>query len=308
MRYAHDMIPPRRFLPSLSALRALEALDRLGTATAAAEELNQTQSAVSRQLQALEGQLGVTLIERNNKRMHLTDDAQAYVAEIRNALNTIAQASMRLTVKPDGGTLHLAILPTFGMQWLVPRLPDFTRRHPEVAINMSTRLAPFDFATEPFDAALHFGAPDWPGVANLHLRGERMMPVCAPSLLEHYTISKPADLMELPLLHIQTRPEAWRDWFAGFGLRSGRLPGMIHDQFATIVQAAVHGLGVALLPDYLAEPELAQTRLIAAYGQARPMPGAYHLVWPKDRRMSSSLAVFAKWLETQTEDEDALPR
>jgi LysR family glycine cleavage system transcriptional activator len=91
-----------------------------------------------------------------------------YAAEIRGALNAISKASLRLTVNPSGGSLDLAILPTFGMRWLVPRLPDFARRHPEVTINLTTRLRPFSFASEPFDAAIHFGLADWPGTQALH--------------------------------------------------------------------------------------------------------------------------------------------
>ncbi|MBT25753.1 MAG: LysR family transcriptional regulator, partial [Rhodobacteraceae bacterium] len=105
----------RRLLPSIASLRALEALDRLGSATAVAEELNQTQSAVSRQLQSLEAYLEADLILRERKRMTLTPAAQDYVKDVRAALQQIAQASLNLRVNPEGGSLNLAILPTFGM-------------------------------------------------------------------------------------------------------------------------------------------------------------------------------------------------
>ena len=137
-----------RFLPSIASLRALEALDRLGSASAVAKELSQTQSAVSRQLQALEAQLGVNLILRKAKRMQMTPEARLYTAQIRQALQTISRASLDLTLTPQGGTLNLAILPTFGMRWLVPRLADFTRRYPDITLNMATRLQPFDFGAE----------------------------------------------------------------------------------------------------------------------------------------------------------------
>src|SRR5690554_3285123 len=156
------MALPRRFLPSIASLRAIEALDRLGSATAAAGALALTQSAVSRQIQVLEEQLGVTLIIREGRRITLTPDAVQYASEVRAALNQIAQASLKLSVNPSGGALNLAILPTFGMRWLVPRLPDFARAHPEVTLNLATRVIPFNFAFEPFDAAIHFGDLDWP--------------------------------------------------------------------------------------------------------------------------------------------------
>lgn len=303
------MLAPRRFLPSLASLRALEALDRLGSASAVAEELSLTQSAVSRQLQALETQMGAELIRRDRKRLSLTQTARDYVADIRPALNQIAQASLRLQVPQSGGALNLAILPAFGMRWLMPRLPDFARLHPDVTINMSTRLAPFNFAGEPFDAAIHFGTGDWPGTDRLLLKHEQVLPVCAPALLRGRASGDPRALLTLPLLHIQTRPNAWRDWFALKGVDlTGPIPGTMYDQFSAITQAALHGLGMALLPDYLAEQDLATGRLCAPFGPATEMQGAYYLVWPQTRSRHAPLGLFRDWLTTQAQPEDPLPR
>jgi LysR family glycine cleavage system transcriptional activator len=299
------MIAPRRFLPSIASLRALEALDRLGSASAVAEELSLTQSAVSRQLQVLERQMGVDLIQRSRKKLSLTPGAQDYAAEIRQALGQIAQASLRLQVAPVGGTLNLAILPAFGMRWLMPRLPEFARLHPDVTINMSTRLVPFNFASESFDAAIHFGDANWPGTQNMLLRHEQLLPVCAPSLIK----DQRPDIATLPLLHIQTRPHAWKDWFASQGqAQSGSLPGTMYDQFSTITQAALHGLGVALMPDYLVEQDLATGRLVALHDQPTDAQGAYYLVWPQEKSRDPSLQYFRTWLSTQAQPEDPLPR
>lgn len=300
--------PQRRLLPSIASLRALEALDRLGSATAAAEELNQTQSAVSRQLQALESQLGTTLIIRERKTMRLTPAAVEYAATIRGALQVIAQASLKVQINPRGGSLNLAILPTFGMRWLVPRLPDFAARHPEITINMATRLKPFDFATEGFDAAIHFGNAEWPGTENLKLKTENLLPVCAPKVLRDVTIAHPRDMLEMPLLHIETRPKAWAQWFESYGVDASGISGTLFDQFSTILQAAVHGLGVALLPDYLVQQDLEDGNLVVAYGgPTRPL-GAYYLIWPVAKSGDSALKTFRDWLATRAEDEDPLPR
>lgn len=302
------MTGARRFLPSISSLRALEALDRLGSATAVAEELDQTQSAVSRQLQTLEAQLGTDLILRERRQMRLTPAASDYAATVREALDMIAKASMRLQVSPDSGALSLAILPTFGMRWLVPRLAEFAKQHPEIAINIATRLKPADLNGEGFDAAIYFGSGDWPGLASMRLKREQVLPVCAPDLLGTKTLAHPRDLLDLPLLHIETRPTAWRDWFAGYGITAPAARGMLYDQFATITQAALHGLGVALLPDYLAEQDIATGRLVPAYGPARDSLGSYYFVWPKENARNRALDVFRDWLATQAQDEDPLPR
>ncbi len=299
----------RRLYPSIASLRALEALDRLGSASAVAEELALTQSAVSRQLQTLEAQLGVSLVSRERKRLSLTPVARTYVADIRQGLNLIAQASLKLHVAPAGGTLNLAILPTFGMRWLVPRLPDFARRHPEITINMATRLRPFNFEAEPFDAALHFGETDWPGTDRLLLRLERVVPVCAPQLLAAASVNSPQDLLRMPLLHIQTRPRAWQDWFRQVGVQhAGPLPGTVYDQFTTINQAALHGLGAALLPNYLIEQDLATGDLVPLFPDTTETMGAYYLVWPKTKSDDANLREFRHWLGSQAQVEETLPR
>lgn len=299
---------PRRFLPSTGALRALEALDRLGSATAAAEDLNLSQSAVSRQIQALEEQTGVPMVIREGRRMVLTPEAAQYASEVRAALTKITQATLKLTVNPAGGSLDLAILPTFGMRWLVPRLAEFARLHPEVTINLSTRLKSFNFASEPFDAAIHFGTADWPGTHAIRLKAEAVIAVCSPDLIVARPTRTANDVLNLPLLHIETRPEAWQAWFAAHGVETGPVTGTIYDQFSTITQAALHGMGVALLPDYLAEQDLATGRLVRAWGGPTTSPGAYHLVWPVEKSRNAALQTFRDWLATQAEDEDALPR
>lgn len=293
----------------MSSLRALEALDRLGSASAAARELSLTQGAVSRQLQALEAQLGVSLVTRDRKRLALLPEAQSYAAEVRQSLERIAQATLRLQTAPEAGTLNLAILPAFGMRWLMPRLPEFSARYPDVTINMSTRLIPFNFLTQSFDAALHFGQADWPDTDALLLRHEQMIPVCAPGLIEGRGMNTPADIITLPLLHIQTRPTAWVDWFEKVGIEDpGNLGGSIYDQFSTIGQAAQHGLGVALMPDYLVEQDLATGRLVAVYPEPIEIGGAYYLVWPKSKTRHAGLQLLREWLAGQAQPEDPLPR
>lgn len=299
---------PRRYLPSLASLRALEALDRLGTATAAAEELALTQSAVSRQLQILEEQLGATLFIREKRRMRMSEAGARYASEVRAALNQITRASMQLHVHPGAGGLSLAILPSFGMRWLVPRLAHFAALHPDVTVNLSTRLTPVAFQSDPFDAAIQYGSGHWADCQSLLLREETLIPVCAPALLSETRITTPADLSALPLLHIETRPEAWNSWLASHGAPPPKTAGARFDQFSTITQAAIHGLGVALLPDFIAEQELATGRLIPAYGGPTRALGAYYLVWPDSNGQNPALRVFRDWIATQSEGEDGLPR
>jgi DNA-binding transcriptional LysR family regulator len=207
------------------------------------------------------------------------------------------------------GTLNLAILPAFGMRWLMPRLPGFARLHPDITLNMSTRLVPFNFGSEAFDAAIHFGQPDWPGTDAMLLRHEAVIAVCAPALCDVPAIRTPRQVMALPLLQIQTRPRAWADWLESFGEdATGPINGTVHDQFSTIIQAALHGLGVALVPDYLIEQELATGRLVPVLDGSREAKGSYYLVWPQARTRDPTLKRFRDWLATQAQPEDPLPR
>jgi LysR family transcriptional regulator, glycine cleavage system transcriptional activator len=294
------MIGSRRLLPSMPALSALEAVDRLGTVSAAAEELALTQGAVSRALQGLEGQLGVALFIRERQRLRLTAAAQDYVRHVRLHLTGLSQASLRLRANPGGGGLSLAILPAFGVQWLAPRLPDFARAHPGVTVNLSTRLRPFDIATEGFDAAIHFGREDWPGAEHLLLMEEVVLPVCAPSLLPAPLCSA-RGILDMPLLQLESRPGAWGRYLAQQGVPGQRPSGMLFDQFATMTQAAIHGLGVALLPLFLIGDALSDGRLVAAWSERGHGLGSYYLVWPRDVPPRAPLIAFRDWIRQQAE-------
>jgi DNA-binding transcriptional LysR family regulator len=288
----------RRYLPSMPSLLALEAVDRLGSASAAAEELHLTQGAISRQLQVLEGQLGLSLIIRDKQRLRLTPAAQDYCREIRRALQALSQASLTLRANPNGGTLNLAILPAFGMHWLAPRLAGFAAQHPEVTVNLSTRLQPFDFAASHFDAAIHYGRQDWLGVEYLPLMAEELLAVAAPSLLKT-PIAVANDILSYPLLQLESRTGDWGRWLAHHGLPGQRPPAMLFDQFATMTQGAIHGLGIALLPLFLITRELAENRLTPAFGPAIPSLGSYYLVWPKDAALRAPLTSFRAWIAAE---------
>jgi DNA-binding transcriptional LysR family regulator len=290
---------PRRYLPPIPALMALEAVDRLGTASAAAQELSLTQGAISRALQGLEAQLGVVLLIRERQRLRLTPAGQDYVAEVRKALQLLASASITLRANPTGGSLNLAILPAFGMHWLAPRLARFTQSHPEVTLNLSTRLRPFDFATTQFDAAIHYGRQDWSGVTYLKLMDEEVIAVAAPGFP---TLTAATDVLHQPLLQLESRPGDWGRWLAHHGAPGERPPGMMFDQFATLTQGAIHGMGAALIPSFLIQRELAEGRLIPIFGPPVRALGSYYLVWPEARPERGPLRSLRQWLAAEATD------
>lgn len=290
------MLAARRFLPSTAHLAAFEAVARTSSVTAAARELDLTQSAVSRQIKALEEQLGVELFLRERQTVRLTLAGDAYVREIREALRRISSASLNLRANPHGGTLNLAILPTFGTRWLAPRLGRFLAANPGVTINLVTRLSSFDFRLDSIDAAIHFGHSHWPGAELAFLMSERTLPACSLDFLKHSAISRPEDLLTVPLLHLTTRPDAWERWFADSGVVFESVHGMLFDQFATAAQAAIAGLGVALLPTFLIQEELKRGDLVAAVDREMESRERYYLAFPPERADYAPLAAFRDWI------------
>lgn len=289
------MIAPRRFLPSISSLLALEAVERLGSATAAAEELALTHSAVSRQLRVLEGQIGVEMFRREGKGLVLTPAGADYARSVRDCLQDLARASLRIKAGGERNSLNLGILPAFGMFWLSPRLRGFCRAHPEIMVNLTSRLSHFDFGRDKLDAAIHYGRRDWRGVHYLELARERVIPACAPGLLAG-AAPDPAGLLALPLLHLESRPGAWEQWFARQGCDVAGLQGMLFDQFLNMAEAAALGFGVALLPEFLARSEFDKGRLVPAFPDYMEVNGSYYLVWPQDREPSRALQALLRWL------------
>ncbi len=289
---------PRTHTPSLAALQAFEAAARLESFTRAAEELHLTQGAVSRQVAGLEAALGLQLFERIRQRIVPTEAGRAYAAEIRDILSRLQTATLStMAMKNVGGTLSLALLPTFGTRWLIPRLPDFFARHPEIAIDFSTRIVPFDFAREPFDAAIHFGDPTWPGTEAHRLMGEMIVPVTSPAFLAREGIAAPEDLVRVPLLRQATRPQGWAEWFEAQGLdpETAR-PGPRFEQFAMVAQAAVAGLGVAVVPRFLIEDELKSGQLVIPFDRPVESRQSYWLVYPTAQGERPALRIFRDWL------------
>lgn len=287
---------PRRLLPSISLLTSFDAVARTGSVTVAAQELNLTQGAVSRHIKALEEQLGGNLFLREKQSMRLTLAGDGYVHEIRDALRRISAASLNFRANPHGGTLNLGVLPTFGMRWLVGRLPKFIAENPAITLNLVTRLGQFDFHLDALDAAIHFGKPHWPGAEFTFVRNEEVMPVCSPDLLGRHRFKAPPDLRNAPLLILVSRPDAWEQWLALHNAPAEGVHGMMFDQFGTIASAAAAGLGIALLPTFLIEDELKRGDLVPALDIRTESAEKYFLVWPAERGHYPPLVAFKQWL------------
>lgn len=286
-------------LPSLSSLRTFEAAARHLSFTKAAFELNLTQSAISRQIRTLEEYLGVLLFQRVRQRLVLTEVGRDYLEDIRNALAQMQEATVNLLAhRGKGGMLVLATPPAFATKWLIPRLAEFYRQEPQIVISMVTRATRFDFSLEPIDAAIYYGKGDWPGVLTDPLVGSEMVVACSPDYLQRYgPISTPRDLAKHSLLQQSTRPHLWRNWSKANGdfLRDA-WSGPSFEHFYLLLQAAVGGLGVGLLPRVLVEDDLADGRLVQPLKLDFQSDEVYGLVYPPAKRNNPKIELFRRWL------------
>ncbi|CAM3472445.1 LysR substrate-binding domain-containing protein [Bordetella sputigena] len=292
----------RKGIPNLSALQAFEATARLGTFSRAAEELSLTHSAVYRQVASLEARLGVQLFTRVRRRIALTDHGAEYAGRIRHHLDQIEKDTFGLVSRTGmGRSLHIAVVPTLATTWLIPRLADFNRLHPDITVSLSVRTLPFQFKDQPFDGALYHGDHVWPGTRGVLLFREReLVPVCAPALAQASRAQSGGPLAGMPHLHLNSRPDAWRLWYAEnhflFGPQAAGGPR--YELFSMVLAAAQAGLGVGLVPRFLAQESLDAGLVVMPTPGVLPVPHSYYFSYPDRGPRGDAPRIFQSWLQT----------
>jgi DNA-binding transcriptional LysR family regulator len=298
----------RRKVPSLNALLVFEAAARLQSFTQAADELALTQSAVCKQIANLEDWLGLALFARVKKRVQLSSAGRDYAEKIRRHLDKIERDTLELMAHKEGaGVLELAVIPTFATQWLIPRLAEFQQLRPDITVNLSTRTSAFLFPESLFHAAIHSGNAVWPGTKGDYLMAEdQAIPVCSPQLLRKYLGRKKQanlqDLAQMPLLHLSTRLEDWRRWFDLHQHENDicAVNGARYELFTMLIEAAIAGLGVALIPHYMVKNHLDNGKLQIPIDLSLPEQTGYYLVYPEENSNLPTLQAFRSWLLLQT--------
>ena len=283
-------------LPPLNALRAFEAAARHLSFTRAAAELNVTQAAVSHQIRALEERLGLKLFRRIGRTLLLTDAAQIYLPEVRAGFERIAEATRRLRGADAAGVLNMTVLPSFAAKWLLPRLPRFRLAQPEIDVRISSDSAMADFAREDYDLGIRAGRGPWPGLRRDLILTERLIVVCAPSLLTERPLRELSDLKRHTLLHDDPR-DRWVLWLRRHGISDVdpfRGPGFT--QSSLVLQAAVEGQGVAIVGATLAADDLAAGRLVQPFADTVPTDYSYWLVAPEAAAERPKIKAFRDWL------------
>ncbi len=295
-----------RRLPPLSALRAFEAAARHLSFTRAAAELGVTQAAISHQVKLLEDQLGQPLFRRLTRRLLLTDAGQTLWPGVRDGFDRLAQAVQKVEASRDGGVLTLSLTVSFAARWLVPRLGNFLKAHPEIDVKLTTTDRMVDFAREDVDAAIRHGDGTWPGLDSWRVICPVYTALLNPRLIKDQTLEKPIDLQRLPLLVESDDNVDWRAWFEASGCAWRPHRRMVEfDTTQMAVQAAIEGLGVALgPPEYFAD-ELESGKLIQPFEVYIETDEAFFLVCPTGRAEEPKIKAFREWILAEAAKSEA---
>ncbi|AWB25372.1 LysR family transcriptional regulator [Methylobacterium currus] len=287
---------PKPRLP-LNALRAFEAASRLGSMSAAAIELGVTHGAVSRQVRALEAQLGLPLLDRGARAVAPTPEGARLAAELAESFERMQAAVAR--VQP--GPLTLSSSATVMMRWLIPRLERFKRDHPSIELRLTVSYGEVDFIRDEIGLAIRNSMVRAPPSALAEtLTREEIGPVCHPDYALRVTAGGPDDLVaRARILGTATRPDAWAEWARAIGRPDLAIaPDEAFGHFYLVIQAAACGLGFALAPRLLVEDEIAAGHLVAPLGFV-PGPHAMQLWTAEHLRHRPDLRVVADWLRRE---------
>lgn len=284
-------------LPPLNALRAFEASARQLSFTKAAEELFVTQAAISHQIKSLEDHLGLKLFMRKNRALLLTDEGQAYFLDIKDIFSSLNDATERLLARGAKGAITVSLQPSFAIQWLVPRLTAFNTLHPDIDVRIKAVDQPDGSLTQDVDVSIYYGRGNWSNVNAQKLHTEYLVPVCSPMLLSGkknlYTIH---DLQHHTLLHDTSRRD-WKRWFKQVGINGVNVNhGPIFSHSSMVLQAAIHGQGVALAHSVLAKPDIDSGRLVCPFNDVLISKNAFYIVCRNSQLDIGKIASFRQWV------------
>jgi LysR family glycine cleavage system transcriptional activator len=287
-------------MPALNALKAFEAAGTSGSFTRAAEQLNVTQSAVSRQVRQLEDQLGEALLERHHHRLELTEAGRALLNTLQQSFDRIELTVRAIQQKSDLNRLRVNVPPTFASRWLVPRLPLLRERHPSIELSLTTRLRDSLADSTALDCAIRFGDGEWEGLDSSLLMSEQHIAVCAPSLAAR----APVDLTRQTLLHVlagdNQRYLTWRHWLDAAQIAGVDTSGGYEfDLLDHAIRAAIAGLGVTIADRNMIGRELADGQLVPLLDVHVDGHQSYWFVVRPERKESKPLRLFRQWLQDE---------
>jgi LysR family glycine cleavage system transcriptional activator len=291
-------------LPPLNALRAFEASARQLSFTRAAEELFVTQAAISHQIKSLEEHLGIRLFMRKNRSLLLTEEGQTYFLDIKDIFNAINEATEKLLARGAKGAITVSSQPSFAIQWLVPRLTAFNALHPDIDVRIKAVDQSDSSLTEDVDIAIYNGRGRWPNVHADKLHTEYLVPVCSPLLLSgKKPLNSINDVIVHTLLHDTSRRD-WKRWFKETGVKGVNVNhGPIFSHTSMVLQAAIHGQGIAMAHSVLAKPDIDSGRLICPFDEVLISKNAHYIVCREHQLEIGKIAAFRDWVLNTVKDE-----
>ncbi|WP_273803358.1 LysR family transcriptional regulator [Providencia rettgeri] len=276
-------------LPPLSTLRFFDIAAKAGSFVKAAQELNVTHSAISRQIRLLEEHLGVELFERRNRAVFLTPEGQLLLQTTRGMFEQLSAAVEQIKTNSTPDVVSLSCEPTIAMKWLIPRLTDFYQRYPHITVHLVAAGGAIDFAKTHVDLALRRNDFSWGG--QIHA-----MKVCSEQM--GAVSLRSGSSMALPLLTSASRPDAWRTWQQKCGIDLTGCKYVAYEHFYLCIQAALAGQGTALASFLMVIDEIQSGQLQSSDGFI-PDGSAYYLLSPKPLDSHHAAAIFANWLIEQ---------
>ena len=281
----------------LNGLRALEAVGRLGTLQAAADELGVSAGAVSQHVIKVEAQLGRAIFERSGRGMRPTGFGEGFLARLGEGFLLLDRAVASTRQHADF-VLTVSVAPVFASKWLVPRLSSWSRLHPDILIRLDASTAIVDPDTSDVDVAIRVGPGGWPGVRAEFLLPQELFPVCAPALAAR--LREPRDLIGMPILRDANTTLSWNLWLENFGLDEAQLAeGHSFTDAALCLDAAIAGQGVMLAWATLAQYALEHGQLVAPFAYRATTGLGYYLVTSQSRREPPKVARFKRWIRNE---------
>ena len=290
-------------LPPLNALRVFDAAARHLSFTRAADELFVTQAAVSHQIKSLEDFLGLKLFRRRNRSLLLTEEGQSYFQDIKEIFSQLTEATRKLQARSAKGALTVSLLPSFAIQWMVPRLSDFNSTYPGIDVRIQAVDRQEDKLADDVDVAIFYGRGNWPGMRVEKLYAEYLLPVCSPLLLTgDKALKTPEDLAHHTLLHDASRRD-WQTYTRQLGLNLNVQQGPIFSHSSMVLQAAIHGQGIALANNVMAQSEIEAGRLVCPFNDVLVSKNAFYLVCHDSQAELGKIAAFRQWILAKAANE-----
>ena len=288
----------RPTLPPLNTLKAFEASARLLSFTRAANELNLTQAAVSKQVKLLEHFLGENLFERRARHLVLTKTGAAYLPKVRDSFRRLSDGTREVFGHRHRGLLTLRISIGFSAYWLGQRLHRFRALHPDIDFRIVSSVWSGDLDDDVVDLEICYGSGDWPGHQCERLTRESLVPVVCPALLKNSPpVKAPEDLIKHTLLHVIGYEEGWSVWLQHHGLQAvdpGQ--GLQFDTSILAFNAAITGMGVALGRSSLLKDFILSGQLVVPFDGAVGIEEAFYLLTPNKANQHPHVDPFRRWL------------